>query len=214
MIHFAPTYSTMLTVAKSFGCSLLVLPFCAVLIGCDSASSNDNKDMTTKVALTDTLENSDSQNLAQNLQSDSSLQSNDSELGSVEGLSLIAATRASSDTYSSQSSMGAEARSSSSTLQATLMGDYGGIVPCVSCGSIDVTLNLFADGSVSKTSIYNNPESPRAPLLESGIYRQDNDTITIVYEEKKIETYHIQDNHLILMDEEKNPNNDYILSRK
>jgi uncharacterized lipoprotein NlpE involved in copper resistance len=94
------------------------------------------------------------------------------------------------------------------------MGDYGGIVPCVSCGSIDVTLNLFADGSVSKTSIYNNPESPRAPLLESGIYRQDNDTITIVYEEKKIETYHIQDNHLILMDEEKNPNNDYILSRK
>lgn len=214
MIHFAPTYSTMLTVAKSFGCSLLVLPFCAVLIGCDSASSNDNKDMTTKVALTDTLENSDSQNLAQNLQGDSSLQSNDSELGSVEGLSLIAATRASSDTYSSQSSMGAEARSSSSTLQATLMGDYGGIVPCVSCGSIDVTLNLFADGSVSKTSIYNNPESPRAPLLESGIYRQDNDTITIVYEEKKIETYHIQDNHLILMDEEKNPNNDYILSRK
>lgn len=214
MIHFAPTYSTMLTVAKSFGCSLLVLPFFAVLIGCDSASSNDNKDMTTKVALTDTLENSDSQNLAQNLQGDSSLQSNDSELGSVEGLSLIAATRASSDTYSSQSLMGAEARSSSSTLQATLMGDYGGIVPCVSCGSIDVTLNLFADGSVSKTSIYNNPESPRAPLLESGIYRQDNDTITIVYEEKKIETYHIQDNHLILMDEEKNPNNDYILSRK
>ena len=101
-----------------------------------------------------------------------------------------------------------------SALQATLMGDYGGMVPCSSCDNIDVTLNLFADGSVLKTSIYNSPETPRSPLFESGIYRQDNDTITIVYESKNIETYHIQDNHLVMIDEYKKPDNDYTLSRK
>ena len=37
---------------------------------------------------------------------------------------------------------------------------------------------------------------------------------TIVYEDKNIEAYHIQDNHLVLMDEHKKPNNDYTLSRK
>lgn len=46
-------------------------------------------------------------------------------------------------------------------------------------------------------------------LFEPGVYRQDNDMITIVYEDKNIEAYHIQDNHLVLMDEHKKPNNDY-----
>jgi len=37
--------------------------------------------------------------------------------------------------------------------------------------------------------------------------------VTIAYEEK-IETYHIQDNHLILLDKEKDLNPDYTLSRQ
>ena len=94
------------------------------------------------------------------------------------------------------------------------MSDYGGVVPCPSCGSIDITLNLFADGSVLKTSVFNQAETPQPPLVESGVYRQDNDMITIVYEKKNIESYQIQGNHLIMMDEYKNPDEDYALARQ
>ena len=215
MIYFAPTYSIILTVVRGFGRSLLVLPLCVVLVGCDSASSNDDKGMNNKIALSDNLADTDLQNLSQNLQDPSLRPANDDELDKVvQGQSLIAAAHSSNDAHTNQSLMSAESGNRSNTLQATLMGDYGGMVPCESCGSINITLNLFADGSVTKTSIYNNPESPRTPLVESGVYRQDNDTITIVYADKKIETYHIQDNHLILIGEDKDPNTDYILSRQ
>ncbi|SJN42361.1 copper resistance protein NlpE N-terminal domain-containing protein [Psychrobacter sp. JB385] len=214
MIYSAPTCATMLTVAKRVGRSLLVLPLCVALIGCDSASSNDDKSLANQLASSDNVAQADSENLTQNLQDGSLLQSNDGLNDASEGQSLIAAAQSSSDANPTQSLMGAESSNRNNTLQATLMGDYGGMVPCDACSSIDVTLNLFADGSVSKTSIYNNPDSPRAPLLESGVYRQDNNTITIVYEDKKIESYDIQDNHLILMHADKTPNNDYILSRQ
>ena len=104
--------------------------------------------------------------------------------------------------------------SSDSMLQATLMGNYGGVVPCSTCGSTNVTLNLFADGSVLKTSVFNEAETPQPMLTESGVYRQDDDLITIVYEKKNIETYQIQDNHLIMMDENKDPDENYALSRQ
>lgn len=186
-----------------------------LLISCDSASSNDNREVLTEVAPANALPDADLQNLAGNLQDSSGIQSDsNSEIDTVaEGQSLIAAAQSTNDLHTRQSLLNSESPSNS-TLQATLMGDYGGMVPCQSCANIDVTLNLFADGSVLKTSIYNQPEKPQAPLIESGIYRQDNNTITIVYEAKNIETYHIQDNHLILMDEDKKSNNDYILSRK
>lgn len=213
MIHFAPTYSTLQTVIRGFGRSLLVLPLCVAIIGCDSASSNDEKSLSSSIAPSNPSADSDMQNLAQNLQ-DGSRQTDNSEPDKVvEGQSLIAAAHSSNDAHTNQSLMSSEPSNRSNTLQATLIGDYGGMVPCESCGSIDVTLNLFADGSVVKTSIYNNPESPRMPLVESGVYRQDNDTITIAYEEK-IETYHIQDNHLILLDKEKDLDTDYTLSRQ
>ena len=213
MIYFAPICSTIPPIVGRFGRSLLALPLCLLLISCDSASSNNNQSMTTQFAPASTVEDSEGQKAQNSAQEDTKRQSdaNDELDESAEGQSLIAAAQSSNDIHTNQSMMSSDA---SSALQATLMGDYGGMVPCQSCGSIDVTLNLFADGSVVKTSIYNNPEQPQAPLLESGIYRQDNNVITIVYEDKNIETYHIQDNHLILMDEYKNPNNDYILSRK
>lgn len=214
MIYLAPTYSTMQTVAKYFGRSLLVLPICVALIGCDSTSSNDDKRMTTKIVSSDNQAEGDLKDISQNLQ-DSSLHQTDVELDKVtEGQSLIAAARSGHDGSSNQSLMGAETSSRSNALQATLMGDYGGMVPCDFCSGMDVTLNLFADGSVLKTSIYNNPESPHVPLTESGVYRQDNNTITIAYEDKKIESYDIQDNHLILTNADKTLNNDYVLSRQ
>lgn len=103
---------------------------------------------------------------------------------------------------------------SNNTLQATLMGDYGGIIPCTFCDYIEVTLNLFADGSVVKTSVYNNPKLARAPLVESGIYRQDDDKITIVYDNQHTESYHIEDNHLLMVDKNKNIDVNHALSRK
>lgn len=189
-----------------------MVPLCIFLIGCDSASSSDNKEILTEVASADALPDATVQNLAGNLQDSSGTQPDADSDVIAEGQSLIAAAQSTNDLHARQSLSNSE--SPSSTLQATLMGDYGGMVPCKTCANIDVTLNLFADGSVLKTSIYNQPEKPQAPLVESGIYRQDNNTITIVYEAKNIETYHIQDNHLILMDEDKKSNNDYILSRK
>ena len=210
MIYSVPICSSTLTILKRSGHCLLALPLCVLLIGCDNTSSNHDKGVTTKIAPIDYVEDNSSQVAAENLV-ESNLLSADSKLDIVaEGQSLIAAAQSSNDVHQSL----AYSKLNDSALQATLMGDYGGMVPCNSCDSTDITLNLFADGSVLKTSIYNNPKTPRVPLIESGVYRQDNDTITIVYEDKNIEAYHIQDNHLVLMDEYKNPNNDYTLSRK
>ena len=210
MIYFAPVCSITLTVIRRYGRFLLALPFCVVLISCDNASSNTDQGMINEVIPVDGSASPDFANsLSDN--NDDSLESDD-EQDVVEGQSLIAAAQLSNESNAYQ--IQTDSKSHSSALQATLMGDYGGMVPCSSCDNIDVTLNLFADGSVLKTSIYNSPETPRSPLLESGIYRQDNNKITIVYQQKQIETYSIQDNHLVLMDENKSPNNDYTLSRK
>ncbi|MBH0094887.1 copper resistance protein NlpE N-terminal domain-containing protein [Psychrobacter sp. NZS113] len=214
MIYFAPVRSITLTAIRRYGRFLLALPFCVVLISCDNASSNTDQGMINEVI---PIDSSASADLANSLSDNSdgsqgSDSDRDSEQDNAEGQSLITSAQPSNESNAYQTQT--DSKSHSSALQATLMGDYGGMVPCASCDNIDVTLNLFADGSVLKTSIYNNPKTPRAPLLESGIYRQDNNKITIVYQQKQIETYSIQDNHLVLMDENESPNNDYTLSRK
>lgn len=214
MIYLAPLSSSTLHAVRRFIRPALAIPLCVLLVGCDSASSNTNKDISTKVTPVDSVEHAELQASPDGSQDGmDSRSSADDELEVPEGQSLIAAAQSSNDGHTHQLPVSSESNNISS-MQATLMGDYGGMVPCVSCDSIDVTLNLFADGSVLKTSIYNNPERPQEPLLESGVYRQDNNTITIVYEKKHIESYHIQDNHLILMDDDKKPDHDYTLSRK
>lgn len=214
MIYLAPVRATTCTVMRRWGPSLLAIPLCVLLIGCDSASSNADQNMMTKAAFVDSSEASDQQITPEETESDGASEANvgDESNESEEGQSLIAAAQSSHDGHTHPLTMHSE--SNGNALQATLMGDYGGMVPCVDCDSIDVTLNLFADGSVLKTSNYHDSERSRAPLLESGVYRQDKDKITIVYEDKHIESYYIQDNHLILIDEQKNLNNDYTLSRK
>ena len=212
MISFAPVRSTTLTVIKRWRLPLLAIPLCALLASCDSASSNADQDMMTKIGSVNTSDTTEPQNEPEKSDGTSLSDANSNLSESTEGQSLIAAAQSNNDAKTKPSVP--YSKSNSNTLQATLMGDYGGMVPCADCDSIDVTLNLFADGSVLKASTYHNPERPRQPLLESGVYRQDNDKITIVYEDKNIESYHIQDNHLILIDEQKNLNNDYTLSRK
>ena len=206
MIYLTSIFSTTFSIVRRSRRPLLAVPICLLLLGCDSSSSTTNKGIGVKVAPVDNTENSAQQDAADAAQDNSLEQADTSQ-------SLIDAAQTNDDAHTRRSPMISEPNNNSA-LQATLMGDYGGMVPCSSCDNIDITLNLFADGSVLKTSLYNNAEPPRQSLLESGIYRQDNDTITIVYESKKIETYDIQDNHLVMIDEHKNPDDDYTLSRK
>ena len=206
MIYFSPVSLSTLTVIRRCMRPLLAVPVCILLMSCDSASSSTSNKMTQGAPINST-QNTNAEN------DDSVAQKSDAkdladEVSNEEGQSLIANANA-----RSHNSPMISALSSDSTLQATLMGDYGGVVPCSSCESINITLNLFADGSVLKTSLFNNAESPQPTLVESGVYRQDSDMITIVYESKEIETYHIQDSHLVMMDESKNPDEDYTLSR-
>ena len=206
MIYFPSTSSTTLTVISRCMRSLLAVPVCLLLASCDSASSSTNNEMTQSVAINNAgVQNDEAAGL--NNKAKDLADKTDNE----EGQSLIAAANPNDNTHSAPM---ISASSSDSTLQATLMGDYGGMVPCASCDNIDITLNLFADGSVLKTSVFHNAEPAQPPLLESGVYRQDSDMITIVYEKKNIETYQIKDNHLVMMDEDKTPDNDYTLSRK
>lgn len=200
---------------KRFGRLFLVLPFSILLLGCDSpsstvpAASNNAQNSSVK-----SVQNVDSQAAALAFrEAHNSADDSDEESDLDQGQSLIAAARSDDNAHARRTQMFSGARNNS-TLQATLMGDYGGILPCDFCDNIDITLNLFANGSVTKTSIYSNPESPKLPIVESGIYRQDGNTITIVYENKTIESYRIQDNHLIMIGENQQPDADHTLSRK
>lgn len=208
--------ATSTTSSRCFGRLLLPLSFCVLLIGCDSQSASapivkdEMRNEARNKAVTRTTEVDDG---ATERQQDDQAITDDNINDADEGQSLIAAAKIGKSAQTRRTPMISE-KSTDSALQATLIGDYKGILPCSSCEGIAVTLNLFSDGSVLKTSVYVNPESPQAPLAESGVYRQDNTTITIVYEAKNIETYRIQDNHLVMTDENKTPNAEYTLSRK
>lgn len=127
------------------------------------------------------------------------------------GQSLLAAAK--TDDNPAQNLATMDNRSENS-LHATLIGDYEGMLPCSFCEGINVTLNLFSDGSVIKTSVFEAPDVPKAPLSESGVYRQDNNKIIIAYEDQSIESFEIQDNHLVMFGKDKKPNPDFTLSRK
>ena len=195
---------------------LLPLPLCALLIGCDSQSANAPFLFEQTSAQTqDEDENNTSANKAdiEATESDAAaVVADDVDYGD-EGESLLAVAQTDDQDHAQPVPMIAEPDDQSS-LQATLIGDYMGMVPCDFCDSIEVTLNLFADGSVEKTSIYNKTQMQQAPSLESGIYRQDDRIITIVYEDQHIESYHINANHLVMIDDNDVPNSDYTLARK
>lgn len=222
MICFAPVFSTIASM-KRFSRLLLAAPCLVLLIGCDNASSTTaNNDTATETTPSDSQKTTD---LLKNTDLLVDIDNTSQDAGSVQmditdeapdedkKKSLLAMAKSESTEHSQRSPMISELNEDS-TLQATLMGDYVGMLPCSFCDNTNVTLNLFADGTVTKTSVYNNPKPSQAPLRELGIYRQDKDMITIVYQKKNIETYHIQDNHLIMVDGDNNPNDDYTLSRQ
>lgn len=208
MISPSPTCCPASTIKRRIRL-LLAVPVCIAIASCDSASSSTNT-ASTQGAPMNSAQNIVSNNNEAVLDETNVIDlTDDSEV--IQGQPLMATA---SSTKSTSRSPMISSSSSDSMLQATLMGNYGGVVPCSTCSSTNVTLNLFADGSVLKTSVFNEAETPQPMITESGVYRQDDDLITIVYEKKNIETYQIQDNHLIMMDENKNPDEDYALSRQ
>lgn len=206
-IYFAPIYTHTMTSIKRARCLLLVLPVCASILGCDSHSTPFDERSVTKSSLQNATHDEEASNI------NSSDIGGDDEVSPESGESLMTAAAPVDKSQSSRAPMIAESNNSSS-MRATLIGDYVGMLPCSFCDTIEVTLNLFADGSVLKTSLYQNPKTPRLPLVESGIYRQDNNMITIVYSDQRIESYRIQNSHLVLLDDNKAPDADYTLTLK
>ncbi len=212
MIYFIPLFSTRNHIRR-FGSLVLVLPICVLLTGCDNRIAPYNGDDTSSLEATaddntdNTVDDTATVNTADN--------QDDAPVEAIvdEGTPLISAAKPASQADEASSLSPLEG-SSDNMLQATLIGDYIGILPCSFCESTQVTLNLFSDGSVVKTSIYSNPNSPKVPLVESGVYRQDSHMITIAYTNQTIESYRIQDNHLVMMSEDKTAKPDYTLSRK
>lgn len=199
-------------------CSLCVLTtLCLTLTGCDSGSAASSVGMDTRANHDTTnisVKNAEVSNpsIDTDLRTSNTPDASDNVLANDStGQSLMSV--ASTDASVQRTPM-ISAPGTGSTLQATLIGDYKGMLPCESCDGINMTLNLLSDGSVVKTNIYENPVTPTAPLIESGVYRQDDNTIIVVYDNKNIEMYRIENNHLIMLDEHKKPNPDYTLSRK
>ena len=215
MILIFSTSTPVIDKTKRLVSLFATLPLTLALISCDTPSSTapdvDNSSATSETSSTAVSQNATDQRAQSATLSDQMAEtaSEDNTKNTDEGQSLISAAKTDNNTYNQRSTSSTEGM-----LQATLMGDYGGMVPCPSCDNIDVTLNLFADGSVTKTSIYKNAKPSKAPYIESGVYRQDNDKITIVYQKKRVEVYLIQDNHLVKLDESSQPDDDYTLSRK
>lgn len=214
MVHTAPILFSAKMVTTRCGRLLLSIPLCVVLFGCESSSPISTSETTTQPS----TENRQAP-LTKNDQTtpptdnDEPITQPINEKTEDAGQSLMAAAKSDDSSRARAAPMISE-QPDSNALQATLIGDYMGMLPCATCDSIAVTLNLFSDGSVLKTSIYNDADSPQAPIIESGIYRQDDDTITIAYDKNHLEIYHIQDNHLVMMDKENAPNTDHILSRQ
>lgn len=205
MIYFSPTLTTVMTPLKRARGVLLALSACALMLGCDSHSTPFDESTVTKSSIQDTAKSS--QEEASDTTDEADIESSDT------GESLIASAKPSVRSNAKRAPMIAESDENSS-MRATLIGDYVGMLPCDTCDTVKVTLNLFADSTVLKTSIYQNPETPKVPLVESGIYRQDNNEITIVYNDQRIESYRIQNSHLVLLDDDKSPDTDYTLSLK
>lgn len=197
-----------------FSCrQLLVVASCSLpLLGCNNQSaSSANNTINDDSSISDQAIKEKAPSLAADNAPEEA--SNDDKI-SVEdkGTSLMDSAKADDIEEKRRSPMIAEKRAGSA-LQATLIGNYMGILPCSNCDEITLTLNLHSDGTVKQTSIYENPKTTRPTLVETGVYRQDNDMITIVYSKENIDSYRIQDNHLVMLDANKNPDPDYTLSR-
>ena len=185
---------------------LLSLSVCLPLLGCSNqAAPNASADNALAVDQVVTEEQiSSNMTTAREVAIDEDLED--------EGASLMDSANTGDSEKKQRSSMIAEKRADSA-LQATLIGNYIGVIPCSTCDEITLTLNLHSDGTVKQTSVYENSETAQFPLIETGVYRQDNDMITIVYDQENIDSYLIQGNHLIMLDANKQPHADYTLSR-
>ena len=127
-MNFSPTCYFAVTAIRRCTRPLLAVPLCILLMSCDSASSSNNK--ATQTAPINSLEQTDGQ-------SDAALENGSSdvvnEANGEQGQSLIAVANAKDNTRSSPM---ISTVNSDSTLQATLMGDYGGIAPLATISTL------------------------------------------------------------------------------
>lgn len=209
MIHFTFPYRVF---NKGYGYPLLVC-FCLSLFGCDSSSSSVMGNGKTVTSTTDQNSNRDADLPEDLADAEPQIGNVDSTNSLDETPSLMDAAKLTDNVPASPDSV-LLAADTDSMLEATIIGDYIGILPCTFCDGITITLNLFSDASATKTIAYDNPSTPKLPVVKSGIYRQDTNVITIVYEDKALETYYIQGSHLVMLKSGGSSNTDYTLSRK
>lgn len=196
--------------------SIRILPLSALLIsvcllsGCDSQSANSSvRAQVSKSADVEAVAQSQHEALAFSEQTSSEAAS---EADEIAGRPLLASAQ-SDESEPLPNEYQVDNADSNYSLGATLIGDYGGTVPCRNCERVDVTLNLFSDGSVAKTSVYQTEDDKPQSVTQSGIYRQDEHVITIVYDDQDLESYNIDGNYLVQLNANDLPNDDYTLSR-
>ena len=191
-------------------CFALFSSACLLLSGCDSQSaSSPVRAQVSKSANGEAVAQSQSEALAF---SEQTISEAANEADEIAGRPLLASAQ-SDEREPLPNEYQTDNAESSYSLGATLIGDYGGTVPCRNCERVDVTLNLFSDGSVAKTSVYQNQGDKPQSVTQSGIYRQDEHVITIVYDDQDLESYHIEGNYLVQLNADDRPNDDYTLSR-
>jgi len=190
--------------------SSLLISACLLLSGCDSQSANSSvRAQVSKSADVEVAPQSQHEALAFSEQASSEAANEADEFA---GRPLLASAQ-SEEIEQLPDAYQVDSAESSYSLGATLIGDYSGTVPCRNCERVDVTLNLFSDGSVAKTSVYQNEADKPQSVTQSGIYRQDEHVITIVYDDQDLESYSIDGNYLVQLNANDLPNDDYTLSR-
>jgi hypothetical protein len=113
------------------------------------------------------------------------------------------------------------------SLGATLIGDYSGMLPCAPCEGDKteehVMLNLYADGNARKTKQQQASATASEGAAQVGSYQQLDNIISIDFPNTPTEHYLINDNQLIFITDELpdaettdliQANPKYVLSRK
>lgn len=228
--HSLPSTTVPQSLRQGLGRGLLLASLTMLVSACDSANQEGSEtaaEMTSPQAKSGTADTATANAdiaMASNLDTSGGAAEgsvlNDPDLADDEGAGLLefAEHRQSTPMIASRSG---------SSLGATLIGDYSGMLPCPSGQGDDdqeqVILNLYADGTARKTSHHQEPKRTSDTLSQMGSYQQLDNIITISFANAESEHYLINDNQLIFIEgdlpepgEEAliQANPKYVLSRK
>lgn len=110
-----------------------------------------------------------------------------------------------------------ETMNTTETVANTWEGEYEGTLPCADCEGIKVSLELAADYTFERETVYLGKESDEFDA--EGSYSIENGVLTLVDTEGEKEMYELGENKLTLLDAEGNKNEGelaeyYILTKK